>query len=81
MPPPHALPCGPYCGTGNCAPHCYHRNKIIVYPTPPQYPPIHYPPHYPHPPPQHHPYPPPPHHPHHPHHPPPHQHVPDHNLR
>ncbi|CAG4930115.1 unnamed protein product [Colias eurytheme] len=23
MPPPHALPCGPNCRNGYCAPHCY----------------------------------------------------------
>ncbi|XP_059057527.1 histidine-rich glycoprotein-like [Achroia grisella] len=58
MPPPHAIPCGPNCGTGFCAPHCYHRGRVVEFP-----PPHHQPPH-------HH-YPPPPHYPPH-QHPPPH---------
>ncbi|KAJ8723354.1 hypothetical protein PYW08_003266 [Mythimna loreyi] len=64
MPPPHALPCGPQCGT-YCTPTCYHNNREIN-----QYYPQQPPPHYP-PPPHHHPHhPPPPQH-HYPHHPPP----------
>ncbi|KAJ0183250.1 hypothetical protein K1T71_001226 [Dendrolimus kikuchii] len=82
MPPPHAMPCGPHCGTGYCAPHCYHRNKIVVHlppvhPSPPPPPHHHYPPpphHYPPPPPHHYPPPPPPHFPPHP--PPSHHHGP-----
>ncbi|XP_045769627.1 pollen-specific leucine-rich repeat extensin-like protein 3 [Maniola jurtina] len=26
MPPPQSLPCGPYCGNGYCASHCYFKN-------------------------------------------------------
>ncbi|CAG5028424.1 unnamed protein product [Parnassius apollo] len=57
MPPPHAVPCGPHCGTGHCAPHCHYGNRGMGQPAPPPQP--HHPP-----PPQfhHHPPPPPPHH-------------------
>ncbi|CAH2241715.1 jg16285 [Pararge aegeria aegeria] len=29
MPPPSNLPCGPYCGNGYCASHCYFRNMPL----------------------------------------------------